>query len=77
LLKRTYYGMKVRFRSLNNFLEVKRALEIPAPDKYDPKDRLVKTMRFESRKFGKVSRTSESKTTDLTPGPGAYLNYYG
>jgi hypothetical protein len=73
-----YFGMKVRnLEVLMILLEVKRALEMPAPDKYDPNDRLIKTTRFESRKFGSGSRTSVSKASDVTPGPGAYQNFYG
>lgn len=60
-----------------NVVEVKKAQQIPAPDKYNPSDRLIKTTRFESTKFGKVSRTSGNKVSDETPGPGAYQNYYG
>ena len=70
------YGMKVRI-SNTNFSEVKRALEIPAPDRYVPSDRLIRTTRFESTKFGNMSRSSLSKASDVTPGPGAYQNTYG
>ena len=69
-------GMKVSNTNIN-FLEVKRALEIPAPDRYVPSDRLIRTTRFESTKFGNMSRSALSKASDVTPGPGDYQNTYG
>ncbi len=68
--------MKVSSKNAN-FLEVKRALEVPAPDRYVPSDRLIRTTRFESTKFGNVSRSAISKSSDVTPGPGDYQNTYG
>jgi hypothetical protein len=71
-----FFGMKVSGPNVK-LLEVKRALEIPAPDRYAPSDRLIRTTRFESAKFGNMSRSSLSKASDVTPGPGAYQNTYG
>lgn len=70
-----FFGTKVS-QFLYQRLEVKRAQQVPGPDRYEPKDRLVKTTRFEARTFGSGSRCS-LKSSEATPGPGAYQNFYG